>query len=144
VIDGYLNQSKLLAVACEAVMHRADQERVSLILEGVHVLPSLLERVPRGTDVIAVMAMTGVLDPEELKRRIQGRGGKQPGRRARRYLKYFDAIWQLQSYILSEADKAHVAIVTNDDFERAARELITTIADELARHFEPSVDAIFG
>ncbi len=144
VVEGYLTQCELLSVAAEAVIQRATAERVSLILEGVHVLPSFATRVPPDADAIVVQAMIGVLHPEELRRRIQGRGRKVAGRRARRYLKHFDEIWQLQSFLLSEADRAHVPIVANDDVDRALPDLSRIVVDELARHFSGTLEGAAG
>ena len=51
-------------------------------------------------------------------------------------LNHFDAIWRLQSYLLSEADRAHVPIVPNDDLDRAIQQLLRLVLDELSRHYE--------
>ena len=44
VADGYQSQAELVTVACDAVVERARKERVSLILEGVHIHPALSQR----------------------------------------------------------------------------------------------------
>lgn len=142
--DGYLTQLDLLSVACEAVFQRALQERLSLILEGVHVHPSLLETLPQDTDAIVVPVMLGVLSPAALERRIRGRGKRVPGRRAKRYLKHFDAIWRLQSFLLSEADRAGVPIVSNDDIETAVQGVLGIVLTELSRHFEGRPEEVFA
>lgn len=142
--DGYLAQLDLISVACEAVFQRALHERVSLILEGVHVHPALLESIPTGTDAIVVPVMLGVLNPESLKRRLRGRGKRVPGRRAKRYLKHFDAIWRLQSFLLSEADKAGVPIVTDEDVDEASQEVLRIVLEELGRHFQGKPNKVFA
>ena len=141
--DGYLAQLELISVACEAVFQRALHERVSLILEGVHVHPALLASIPEGTDAIVVPVMLGVLSPEGLKRRLRGRGKRVPGRRAKRYLKHFDEIWRLQSFLLSEADKAGVPIVTDQDVDEASQEVLRIVLEELGRHFEGKPHKVF-
>lgn len=142
--DGYLTQVGLLSVACEAVFQRALHERVSLILEGVHVHPSLLRTVPGDTDAIVVPLMLGVLNPDLLESRIRGRGKQVPGRRAKRYLENLDAIWRLQSFLLSEADGAHIPIVTNDDMDVVVREVVSLVMDELGKHFAGDSEKVFG
>jgi len=142
--DGYLSQLELLSVACEAVFQRALHERVSLILEGVHVHPKLMESIPQGTDAIVVPVMLGVLNPDALKRRLRGRGKRVPGRRAKRYLKHFDDIWRLQSFLLSEADKAGVPIVTDEDVDEASQEVLRIVLEELGRHFQGKPNKVFA
>ena len=40
-VDGYLTQAHEVAVGIEGVIHRAEHEQISLILEGIHVNPGL-------------------------------------------------------------------------------------------------------
>jgi 2-phosphoglycerate kinase len=129
--NGYRTQAELLSVACEGAIHRALTERVSLILEGVHVYPALLNKIPSVEDAIVVPIMLGVLRPDELRDRLKGRGKEVPDRRGKRYLKQFDSIWRLQSYLLSEADKAGIPIIQNDHKETVVRDVIRTIIDRL-------------
>ncbi|GIS88750.1 MAG: hypothetical protein CM1200mP18_14600 [Gammaproteobacteria bacterium] len=52
VIDGYHRQADLVEVAAEAVLQRALRENVSLLLEGVHVRPSLINKIPHDSNAI--------------------------------------------------------------------------------------------
>lgn len=133
--DGYLHQAELLSVACEAVVQRALTERVSLFLEGVHVHPKLREHIPEDSDTIVVPLVLAVLKRRDLKARIRGRSKYAVNRRAQRYLNHFDSIWRLQSFLLSEADRYGVPIVTNEDKEKTLRDVLLTVQDALAREF---------
>jgi 2-phosphoglycerate kinase len=143
LVEGYLLQAGLLSVASDAVVNRAVQENVSLALEGVQVHPGFLPHLKTTDDAVVVRAVIAVLKPRRLKERIQGRGTQTQGRRAKRYLENFDAIWRLQSYLLSEADKAGVPIVPNIDVESAVRQLVVLILDELARHVSTDPKKVF-
>jgi 2-phosphoglycerate kinase len=144
VANGYRSQAELLAVPCEAVIQRALRERVSLIVEGIHVRPALLERIAQDTDAVIVPVMMAVMKQESLRRRIRGRGGEAPEREAERQLEYFDAIWRLQSYLLSEADRAKVPIIANEDVDQAVKLVMGTIIDTLARGFSARLDQVFN
>jgi 2-phosphoglycerate kinase len=144
VADGYRSQADLLAVPCEAVLQRAVEESVPIILEGVHAHPDLIELVPDDSDAIAVHATLAVLKSKELKSRLRGRGAEVPQRRAKRYLNKFDSVWSLQSFLLSEADRCDVPIITNHDKEEAVKQLILQIVYELSRHFTGSATDVFG
>jgi 2-phosphoglycerate kinase len=134
--EGYLQQAQLLSVACQAVMQRAHKERVSLILEGVHLHPMMLSYVPEDPNLIAVPMMLAVLKRGELRDRIRGRGQVATDRRAQRYLKNIDALWRIQSFLLSEADRFGVPIVANDDKDRTRRGVLQTVENALRKVFE--------
>jgi 2-phosphoglycerate kinase len=135
IADGYRSQAELLAVACEAVMQRAVEEGVPMILEGVHAYPELGERAPHKAGAVVVHVTLAVLRPKELKARLRGRGELVPQRRAKRYLSKFDSIWSLQSFLMSEADRCDVPIIPNEDKEKAVQQVILHVNQE---------DAVFG
>ncbi|HIP53433.1 MAG TPA: hypothetical protein EYH03_05425 [Chromatiales bacterium] len=144
VAEGYVNQANLLSVPCEAVIQRALRERVSLILEGVHVYPDLLEHIDTSGDAIIIPIILAVLKRKALQERIAGRHSHAPQRGAERHISSFDAIWKLQSFLLSEADRTQVPIVANDDKEKAANLVLGTIIDALSEGFDSTPEEVFG
>lgn len=136
LLEGYRSQSQLVSVASDAVLRRAIRERVSIIVEGVHVQPGFARRIPEDTDAIVVHVTLAVLKKKRLKERIRGRSRQAPDRRAERYLKNFDAIWEIQSYLLDQADRLGVPIVDNRDRESTVHEIVAVILDTLSTHFE--------
>lgn len=144
IADGYRSQAELLAVACEAVMQRAVEEGVPMILEGVHAYPELGERAPHKADAVMVQVTLAVLRPKDLKARLRGRGAQVPQRRAKRYLAKFDSIWSLQSFLMAEADRCDVPIIPNQDKDKAVLQVILQINQELAQHFDGKPEAVFG
>jgi len=143
LIDGYSMQAKLLATSCEAVINRALKERVSLILEGVHVEPTLLQRVPQMNDAVVVMVMLAVMKQEQLKKQIIGRSDQAPVRRAKRYLKHFQEIWSIQSHLLAEADQYQVPIVINDNKEQVIGKIMKIIVAALKKDFSTTAEDLF-
>jgi 2-phosphoglycerate kinase len=144
LVEGFQSQAELLSVPCEAVLNRALREKVSMILEGVHVLPSLMDRLPRDDDAIVICLMLAVLSPSELRKRIRGRGVHAPQRRAKRYLKHFESIWQAQSFLLNEADRYEVPIVSNVSKEDATQHVMAVINRALSRQFDGCAEKVFG
>jgi len=142
--DGFRAQADLISVACEAVVQRAIRERVSLILEGVHVQPSLVESLPGDDDALVVPLVLAVLNPRTLRARIRGRGTSIPARRSARYLEAFNEIWRLQSYLLSEADRAGIPIVRNTDVDEVFIEVMRIILDRLSSGFSRTPAEVFG
>jgi 2-phosphoglycerate kinase len=144
LIHGYQTQADLLSVAIEAVIQRALRERVSLILEGVHVHPAYMRKLKFEKEAVVIPIMLGLLKRKRLQRRISGRGNKVPQRRAERYIKHFDEIWHLQSYLLSEADRTNIPIIENNDRDKIFREIMRITIEMLARESEPSAREVFG
>jgi 2-phosphoglycerate kinase len=144
VAEGYRSQVDLLAVPCEAVLQRAVEESVPIILEGVHAHPDLLSLAPDDSDAIMVHVTLAVLKSGELKSRLRGRGIEVPQRRAKRYLNKFDSIWSLQTFLLTEADRCDVPIITNSDMEKAVVQIIHHVNYKLSKHFSSPPDVIFG
>lgn len=141
--EGYLTQVELLSVAGEAVLQRALKERVSLILEGVHMHPSFLDNIPKEEDAIVVPIMLCVTDKDLLRQRFTGRGQQAPNRRAKRYLDNFDAIWRLQTFLTAEAERANFNIITNDNRDHALRAVMGTVIDALSRDFSGTPEEVF-
>jgi len=144
LVNGYLSQADLLAVAIEAVIQRALRERVSLILEGVHIHPAFVERLVKNGDAVVMPVMLGVLKRKQLQRRIRGRGSDAPQRRANRYLKHFDEIWRLQSYLLSEADRTNIPIIVNSHRDKVFSEIMRITIEALAKDFKNTPQAVFA
>lgn len=144
VADGYRSQADLLAIPCEAVIQRAVEESVPMILEGVHAHPELMSRLPADSDAIVAHVTLAVLKPKVLKARLRGRGVEVPQRRAKRYLNKFESVWSLQSFLLSEADRCDVPIITNEEKEKAVHYVILQVIEVLSRYYKGSPLDIFG
>jgi 2-phosphoglycerate kinase len=144
LVHGYRSQADLLSVAIEAVIQRALRERVSLILEGVNIHPAFVETLKTEADAVVIPVMLGVLKRKQLQRRIRGRSTDVPQRRAERYLKHFDEIWRLQSYLLSEADRTNIPIVINSDKNKVFREIMRITIETLARDFSSTPQSVFA
>jgi 2-phosphoglycerate kinase len=142
LIQGYRSQADLLSVAIEAVIQRAMRERVSLVLEGVHIHPAFMEKLKKESEAVVIPVMLGVLKRKQLQSRITGRGSDIPQRRAGRYLDHFDEIWRLQSYLLSEADQANIPIVSNASRDKVFREIMRITIDTLAEQFDGKAEAL--
>lgn len=142
VEQGYRAQSELVSVASRAVIERALRERESLIIEGVHAYPELATDIGEG-DAIILHVMLAVLKKRKLKQRITGRATKAVKRRAERYIAHFDEIWQLQSYLLSEADRTNTPILVNEDRDGTVSEIMRILLDILSDNLTADPQSVF-
>ena len=133
MIAGYLRQSEQVGVGIEGVLKRAENERVSLILEGVHVHPASQQQIADQSDALVVPIILAVLKKKRLRNRLVGRGQQATSRRSERYLENFDHIWNLQSFLLAEADHFNIPIIQNFDEDEAIRSIMQTISAYVAR-----------
>lgn len=139
---GYQNQTELVSRASTAVIERALRERESLIIEGVHAHPELARGIADEEPVI-VHVMLAVLKRRKLKQHLSGRATRAVKRRAERYLEHFDEIWQLQSHLLSEADRTNTPIIVNTDREDTVREIMRAVLDLLSARLDPVAEEVF-
>ena len=138
MLYGFQMQSEMVEVACEAVIQRAFNENVSMILEGVHIRPSLLAHI-NSSEAVVVPIYLVVLNKKRLVKFIKGRSIENKQRRAQRYLENIDAIWQLQDVLASEADNEDVEIIDNRKINETATEIINIIIQTIATTYKGKI-----
>jgi len=144
LVQGYRSQADLLTLAIEAVADRAIRERVSLVLEGVHIHPAFMQKMQAETDSVVIPVMLGLLKRKHLMQRIKTRSNNVPDRGAEHYLQYFEEIWRLQSYLLSEADGANIHIAVNENRDKVFSEIMRFTIATLAENFNSTPEEVFG
>ncbi len=138
LLYGFQRQTEMVEVACQAVIQRALNERVSMIVEGVHIRPTLCSQIT-DPDAVVVPITLSVLDKKQLIRYIKGRSDENKQRRAQRYLKNIDDIWQLQTVLLSEADSEDIEIINNLHLEKTVSEIIKIIIQTIAVTYQDKI-----
>ncbi|MEZ4698454.1 MAG: ATP cone domain-containing protein [Rhodothermales bacterium] len=134
--SGYLTQARQVAVGIEAVLQRAEREHVSMILEGVHINPELQRQFVEDSDAVIVPFILAVVKRKKLRKHLKGRGQQVASRRSENYLKYFESIWRLQSFLLSEADRHSIPIIPNVDEDETIQEVMSTISAVLETRYD--------
>ena len=136
MIHGYLAQSSQVGVGVEGVLNRTANESVSLIIEGVHLHPRMMSFIAEKSNFVVVPVILAVLKEKRLKKRLIGRGHMIQSRRSERYINNFDRIWDLQSFLLDEADDYDVTIIPNNDEEATVRAILQTVSNVLRRTYD--------
>ena len=143
-IEGYLTQAREVSVGLEGVLQRAEREQLSLILEGVHIFPALQKQLGEQQDMIVVPFILTVLKRKQLKQQLEGRGRKVSARRAERYMENFDSIWELQSFLASEAERHNVPVIPNVDVQETIQLVMAEIAERLLKIYTVTAEELFG
>jgi 2-phosphoglycerate kinase len=142
VVRGYLAQIAAVRLPLEATLKRAVQEGHHLIVDGVHVLPNQFKLGKLYRKAVVVPIMLAVMSKKVLLERLKGRGGQQPGRRSQEHVENVPVIWELQSFLLSEADRAKVPIIVNQDMEKTVREAMDLIATRVTALYSPPAPTV--
>jgi 2-phosphoglycerate kinase len=131
---GLMSQSRSVNVGVRASSERALEEGWSLVLEGVHLVPGLVE-LPRPDRAVSVFVVLSIEDEEEHARHFQYRD-EDSERPESRYIDRFDDIRILQEIIVERAHADGVPVIENDDANRAARTVADLVLDAADRSRE--------
>ena len=138
VVAGFLSQFAAMKLALEATINRAIKERHHLIVEGVHVVPTELSLDIRNGKAIVVPLKLATMKKSLLRKQLKRRGDRESANHSKlRYLEKLDDIWELQSWLLSEADKAGIPIIQNWLIEDTVREALEHVTKVIMRHYPP-------
>lgn len=141
---GYLTQARQVSVGIEAVLQRAEREHVSMILEGVHINPELQRQFVLDSNAVIVPFVLAVVKRKKLRKHLKGRGQQVSSRRSESYLKYFESIWRLQSFLLNEAERHSIPIIPNIDEDETIQEVMNTISAVLQSEYDGDPKKAFG
>ena len=133
LIPAFHEQANRVCVGVRATIERALEENESLIVDGVHLLPDLLDLKPYKGQATFVFANLYISDAKIYRERFNQRGEKASSRPEHRYLKYMKEIQKLQSHILEMGEANKVPAVENTDFDETIQTLSLHIIDTLRK-----------
>jgi 2-phosphoglycerate kinase len=126
---GFIQQAEQVAVGAAAVVERAVLEGLSTVLEGVHLVPGLVE-VPEHRAATVVQVLLTIQDEEAHQAHFVARDFSTGGVRALdRYLRNFGEIRRIQDYLVGRAERMGVPIVDGTDGEEALRSVLDLILE---------------
>ncbi len=126
VVVGYHEQSLLINVNVESIIRRCIDENLDIIINGVHLLPGLIDRskFPRAVIVKIVLRVS---NPELHMQRFLQRQRSARRRKASTYLRNFKNICKIQDYIIECAKQENIPIIDNVDFSECTEEALSYI-----------------
>jgi len=128
-LAAFREQVQHVAVAVEAVLERALQENLSMILEGVHLVPGLFNRFACEPRLHFLHLVVHVEDEAAHRQRFLVRGRGASNRPGRRYLDNFAAIRAIQGYLVERAAAEHTPCIENRDFDAAVHTVLGRVLD---------------
>jgi 2-phosphoglycerate kinase len=120
---GFQQQARNVLVGVRASSERALEEGWSLVLEGVHLVPGMVD-LPSPDQAVSVFVVLSIDDEEEHVRHFRFRD-EDSERPESRYLERFEDIRRLQEFVVARARREGVPVIENENADKAAR----TVAD---------------
>ena len=124
---GFLQQARNVLVGVRASSERALEEGWSFVLEGVHLVPGMVE-LPRPDLAVSVFVVLAIDDEEAHVRHFHYRD-EDSERRESRYLDRFGDIRRLQEFVVGRARREGVPVIENEDADSAARKVADLVLD---------------
>ena len=115
------------------MIDRAIEENASLILDGVSLVPGLIDVEAYREDAHVVFLTVARLDEQGFRSHFRSREQRQKRRTARRYVEHLDAILKIQEEFLELADRYDVPIVDNVTLEGSVLLVIRHVIESLRR-----------
>jgi len=134
LVAGFLEQSRQVLVGVRASLERALVEGWSMVLEGVHLVPGLL---PSIADEALVTACVLQISDETAHAQHFFTRDAGTDRPMAKYLDRFDEIRRLQRFLVDRAEREGVAVIENENANRATRsvaELVLSAAERSREH----------
>jgi 2-phosphoglycerate kinase len=133
VVEGFRDQAQIVSVGVRAIMDRAIAENASVIIDGVSVVPGLIDLDAYKDRAEVVFLLVATLDPEAFRSRFESRAKGETNRLPHRYIEHLDAIVRIQDHLLELADRFHVPIVDNQYFDRSVLSIIRHLIETLRK-----------
>ncbi len=127
ILIGFRDHVDTVSVGVEAVIERSITEGISIVIEGVHIVPGFIREDLVARDNVHMFVLT--LEDEDVhKGRFYSRCRQQWARRPlERYMNYFGAIRRTHKYFESQANKYHIPVIENIDITTTLESIIEEI-----------------
>lgn len=122
-VDEFYEQARIISVGVDGLLKRAKHESLSMIIEGVHLIPGEYENM---LDYHYMLHMKDAeLHREYLKTRSEETKGTRP---AKRYLDNFDRIRKIQnSLLLDGVARRNIKIIDNTNIDGTVESIVEDI-----------------
>ena len=131
VIDGFLSQASTVSVGVRAMLDRAIEENTSIVLDGVALVPGLIDLEEYADRAHVFFLMVGRLDEQVFESQFEARARRQRARDAARYVERLEEILKIQRYLLEQADRNDVPIVDNVTVDGSALLVVRHVVESL-------------
>ena len=136
VIEGFLEQTRTIYVGVRAIIERAITESTSLVLDGVSLVPGIIDLDQWSDRAHLFYVLAADVDRESLHGHLMARADGQGPRASERYVRNFQEIFRIQEELLERAEAAEIPIVDVQDLESAVQAVVKHVVGGLGARRE--------
>jgi 2-phosphoglycerate kinase len=130
---GFIEQSRQVCVGAQAILERAERERMSTLIEGVHLVPGMVQHMSMHRCAV-VEIVVHIEDESTHRSHFTMRSLQTDGNRpVDNYLRNFDRIRDIQEYLISQAQRRGVPVIENTYMDDTIRRLTDYTLDIVER-----------
>jgi 2-phosphoglycerate kinase len=133
VLAGFHAQAGIVSVGIRAMIDRAIEENASLILDGVSLVPGLIDFSAYKDVAHVIFLVVARLDEDAFRSHFISREARQKRRGADRYVQSLDSILKIQEEFLELADRFDVPIVDNVTIDGSVLLVMRHVVESLRR-----------
>ncbi|MCI5867106.1 MAG: 2-phosphoglycerate kinase [Methanosphaera sp.] len=127
---GFKDHVNTVNVGLTGVIERAIKEGISIVIEGVHIVPGFVDEELLKKNNVHMFVLS-LSDEEIHKSRFYSRCRQLWARRPlKRYLEHFTDIRKTHDYIVGEAHKHNISVIENIDVTATVDEMIEDIIEK--------------
>ena len=133
MIQAFREQAMRVCVGVKATIQRAIEENVSLVLDGIHLLPDLLDLETYGDEALFIWTNLYLSDERAYSERFQTRSQEASQRPQHRYIEYLNNILKIQKHIMEVGEAYQLPAVENVDLDETVQSISLHIMDTLRK-----------
>ena len=131
VVEAFRDQAQIVSVGARGLIDRAIQEGTNLVMDGVSLVPGLMNRTGYADRADVMMMLVVNLRQDSDRKRFEGRR-RSPQHQPHDYLNHLEEILAIQEYLLDLVEEVDdVPVIDNEDFEESVRAIIRYVVDTL-------------
>lgn len=136
VISGYTLQSAKVCVGVKAVVERAITENTNIIIEGTHLLPTLIQFNDLKKKAYHIHVILTLENEKMHRSRLNHRGAGNKERKSSKYIKHFKNIRSIHDYIVEVGNQYDYDIVNNEQFDQAVNDILHIVLSNFQKQFK--------
>lgn len=133
VVAGFMSQASVVSVGVRAMIERAIDESTSMILDGVSLVPGLIDLEAYAADAHIIYLVVARMDEDGFRNHFIARGKRQLHRNATRYVDNLEGILRIQEQFLELADRYDIPIVDNVTIDGSVMLVIRHVVETLRK-----------
>ncbi len=133
VVQGFIAQASVVSVGARAMIERAIDESTSMILDGVSLVPGLIDLEVYTGDAHIIYLVVARMDEDSFRNHFIARERRQLHRNASRYVENLVGILKIQEQFLELADRYNIPIVDNVTIDGSVMLVIRHVVETLRK-----------